>query len=104
MKEQVKIKSVLLKWNKSKKQYALCTGYVTLSDGKRYKFTNGKKDVTKVTPAKQYNDPGPVNNLFKSGRPYGASYNGDGSLRFHIDIYGYAYDSNGNYLGFNVYY
>lgn len=97
-------KKTVKKWDKAKKQYALCTGNVTLSDGKRYKFTNGKKDVTKVTPAKQYNDPGPVKNLFKSGRPYGASYNGDGSLRFHIDIYGYAYDSNGNYLGFNVYY
>lgn len=36
-------KKTVKKWNKSKKQYALCTGYVTLSDGKRYKFTNGKK-------------------------------------------------------------
>jgi hypothetical protein len=98
-------KKTVKKWNKSKKQYALCTGNVTLSDGKRYKFTNGKKDVTKVTPAKKHNDiPDPVNNLFKSGRPYGSSYNGDGSLRCHIDIYGYIYDSNGNYLGSNVYY
>ncbi len=97
-------KKTVKKWNKSKKQYALCTGNVTLSDGKRYKFTNGKKDVTKVTPTKKYNDPGPVSNLFKSGRSFYSSYNGDGSLIFHTDIYGYAYDSNGNYLGFNVYY
>ena len=78
--------------------------YVTLSDGKRYKFTNGKKDVTKVTPAKKYNDPGPVNNILNSGRAYGSTYDKNGNVTCHVDNYGYVYDKNGNYAGFNVYY
>lgn len=97
-------KKTVKKWDKSKKQYALCTGYVTLSDGKRYKFTNGKKDVTKVTPAKKYNDPGPVNNILNSGRAYGSTYDKNGNVTCHVDNYGYVYDKNGNYAGFNVYY
>ena len=78
----------------------MCTGYVTLSDGKRYKFTNGKKDVTKVTPAKKYNDiPGPVDNILKSGRAYNSIRDGSGKIKCYTDDYGNIYDANGNYTG-----
>lgn len=97
-------KKTVKKWNKSKKQYALCTGYVTLSDGKRYKFTNGKKDVTKVTPAKKYNDiPGPVNNILNSGRNYTKVYDDKGNLEIIIDNYGYSYYPDGSYANSNIY-
>lgn len=95
-------KKTVKKWNKSKKQYALCTGYVTLSDGKRYKFTNGKKDVTKVTPTKKYNDPGPVDNILNGGRNY-YRYEESGKIKCYIDCYGNIYDANGNYTGENVF-
>lgn len=96
-------KKTVKKWDKAKKQYTLCTGYVTLSDGKRYKFTNGKKDVTKVTPAKQYNDPGPASNILKSGRNYTWSGEADGSINCYIDNYGYVYYPDGSYANSNIY-
>lgn len=97
-------KKTVKKWDKAKKQYALCTGNVTLSDGKRYKFTNGKKDVTKVTPAKKYNDiPGPVNNILNSGRNYTKVYDDKGNLEIIIDNYGYSYYPDGSYANSNIY-
>lgn len=49
--------------------------------------------------------PGPAGNLFSSGRPWESytNYYEDGSTSTtYWDNYGWAYDENGNYIGYNV--
>lgn len=56
-----------------------------------------------------YNIPGPVSNILSSGRGYYKHWlcdeNGNmiESTVWYDDIYGYAYDINGNYEGWNIY-
>lgn len=56
-----------------------------------------------------YNIPGPVSNILSSGRGYSKNwlYDENGNIIestiWYNDIYGYAYDINGNYEGWNIY-
>lgn len=90
----------LYKYDYANKKWVLQKNTSCKINGKTYYFDKNGKMITRKAPSNNGGNPGPADNLFTSGRPYNwDSWNG---VKNYYDLYGYVYDENGNYLGYNV--
>ena len=94
----------LYKYDYANKKWVLQKNTSCKINGKTYYFDKNGKMITRKAPTEAPSnnggDPGPVDNLFTSGRSYSWDYwNG---VKNYYDSYGYVYDENGNYLGYNA--
>lgn len=94
----------LYKYDYANKKWVLQKNTSCKINGKTYYFDKNGKMITRKAPSNNGGNPGPVSNILTNndGRGY-YCYTDDNGISIYYDNYGYAYDNNGNYVGYNGY-